>query len=267
MPPDASGRPDRRPRPAEAPSASWPPGSWGGFTGCPSVPRFPAGRSCPPRPARGRRARPAVPQGGLVADALPLRRQDLLSAAAAAAGFFARVDAGRPQGVALQLQRLRALGLRDAGVADQRVSKVATPARTGCDTGADRRGPPGAGGVNVLVRFREPDPAVGRTSGSTARPVAAAPVPDPLEGSRPRTWLTTEPRVGPDVGDAERRDRLEPEASALARCGPPCCRAPAWTASRGRRRTGHRPRARRACGPAWRFPSQGRRRARPRRPA
>ena len=34
------------------------------------------------------------------------------------------VDAGRPQGVALQVQRLGAVGLRDAGVADQHVSQT-----------------------------------------------------------------------------------------------------------------------------------------------
>ena len=34
------------------------------------------------------------------------------------------VDARGPQGVALQVQRLRAVGLRDAGVADQHVSQT-----------------------------------------------------------------------------------------------------------------------------------------------
>ena len=42
---------------------------------------------------------------------------------------------------------------------------------------------PGAAGVNVLVRSASRTPAVGRTSGSTQRPVAAAPVPDRLEAS------------------------------------------------------------------------------------
>ena len=112
-----------------------------------------------------------------------------------------------------------AVGLRDAGVADQPVSQTKV-----CDTGADRGAPsssfrsrcvrsrrrspcppsgrrassssatraaaicfgvlrsPGAGGVNVLVRSASRPAAVGRTSGSTLRPVAAAPVPDRLEG-------------------------------------------------------------------------------------
>ena len=41
-----------------------------------------------------------------------------------------RVDAARPQGVALQVQRLGAVGLRDAGVAEQHVSQTAVCCET-----------------------------------------------------------------------------------------------------------------------------------------
>ena len=60
-----------------------------------------------------------------------------------------RVDAGRLQGVALQVQRLEAVGLRDAGVADQHVSQTVV-----CDTRAwppARRARPGTGAVAAVV--------------------------------------------------------------------------------------------------------------------
>ena len=59
-----------------------------------------------------------------------------------------RIDADRPQGIALQVQRLRAVGLRDAGVADQHVSQAVV-----CDRVGGRSGErPANGGAQITMR-------------------------------------------------------------------------------------------------------------------
>ena len=145
-----------------------------------------------------------------------------------------------------------AVGLRDAGVADQPVSQTKV-----CDTGADRRAPsssfrsrcvrsrrrspcppagrrassssatralgvlrsPGAAGVNVLVRSANRTPAVGRTSGSSWRPrrfrTAWRPPSEDLRRARPR------PRVRRRRRRRDRGARAARTSSSTATGGPP----------------------------------------------
>ena len=107
------------------------------------------------------------------------------------------------------------------------LARAPRPSRAG---GAPRRrGRPEAGGVNALVwSAREPELAVRSTSGVTPQPVAAAAVPDHLEGSRPSTCHELS-GGGPARSRRRRRDRG---------CTPIASEADAERSTSSRARTG-----------------------------